>query len=65
MVLESALCISFRPRQFKKRPHWSEHWALSYAYLLKLAKMVEKWDILCVFDTFSLIKFGLKLQLLL
>ena len=59
--LISHLNITFRPRQFKKRPHWSQHCAPSYAYLLKMAKMVEKWPFQLVFYIFSLIKFGLKL----
>ena len=28
----------FRFGQFRKRPHWSQHWAPSYTLLLKLAK---------------------------
>ena len=35
--------IFFHRRQLTKRPHWSHHWAPSYGYLLKTAKMVEKW----------------------
>ena len=30
----------FHLRQFRKRPHQSQHWALSYTHLLKL----EKWQ---------------------
>ena len=35
--------ITFRPLQFKKQPHWSQHCAPSFAYQPKMAKMVEKW----------------------
>ena len=41
--------ISFHPRQFKKWPQWSQLWAPSNTYLLKLDNMVEKKSFLVRF----------------
>ena len=35
--------ITFLPRQFTKRPHWSQHWASSYWLGLCSRSKIRKW----------------------